>query len=594
MGDRTYTVQEGVAVEVPSGEKLDPLAFSLGPRVTVGQWGEEPEDDHGQGKEQNGTESVKDDLVLDERDPGCREVKDLAECNNGKVQGWEIMMQEELTLHKIEGEIVKSPSKNRGSNLIVETLENGVGVIVAAALPAENGDALEKDVDNHGSSSAPPDDGVTQQVNLAVMPAPEVDTAAKDRPSLGARIPGMGLDEAGIGLPHDLLKLPELAKEAGVAIVDLFSVGSELGVVVRLDIPKTVGKGTALGAGNFLLFRGPIRKFNLMGEKNTARHDVHQLELGVNGTKTFLSNAALRLLLDNLDTEKVIGVSVKALITISGNLVLPVSLSNGGTNIMRMETTVGWQMIETENHAVLNIRKFGEVVPRASSVDRLTIDTQRLGLVFEEPDVVVILVGIEGNLLLLGAGRIHQGVRMQIASLGVDVPDGNTAAQKDVSRHILHALGVQSRLELRAHEAITFARVGEAQEVDTKHGHVEGKRDDNQAESAGHEVLGERTRGDMLVVAKHNPELNQSQAANPGNGEQTNPLDASGNSQAKTGDGQPEPPAWREGLRRSKFLLVGERSEAEGSESGSNHEGRVEQDEPGLGKKAVLCDEPVC
>lgn len=68
---------------------------------------------------------------------------------------------------------------------------------------------------------------------------------------------------------------------------------------------------------------------------------------------------------------------------------------------MRMETTVGRQMIETENCAILDIGSFGEVVPRASSVDGLTIDTERLGLVLKEPDVVVILVGIESDLLLL-------------------------------------------------------------------------------------------------------------------------------------------------------------------------------------------------
>lgn len=234
-----------------------------------------------------------------------------------------------------------------------------------------------------------------------MLPAPEVDTAAEDRPSLGARIPGMRLNKTGIRLPHDLLKLPELAEESRVAIVDLFGVSSELRMVVGLDVPKTVGEGAALGAGNLLLFRGPIRKLDLVGEKNTASHDVHQLELGVNGTKTFLSNAALRLLLNNLDTEKVVGISIEALIAISRDLVLPISLGNRGTNVMRMETTMGRQMIKTENRAILDIGGFGEVVPRASSVDGLTIDAERLSLVLEEPDVVVILVGIESNLLLL-------------------------------------------------------------------------------------------------------------------------------------------------------------------------------------------------
>lgn len=112
MGDGTYVIREGIAVEIPGAEKLDPLAFSLGPGVTVGQRREQPENDHRQGKEQNGSESIENNLVLDERDSGCQKVKDLAKGNNGEVQGREVMMQEELTLHEVKGEIVESPSKN--------------------------------------------------------------------------------------------------------------------------------------------------------------------------------------------------------------------------------------------------------------------------------------------------------------------------------------------------------------------------------------------------------------------------------------------------------------------------------------------------
>ena len=593
MRDSTYAIQECVAVEVPSGEKLDPLAFSLGPRVAVGQRREQPEDNHGQGKEQNGAESIENNVVLDKGNPSGQKVEHLAEGNDGEVQGREVVMQEELTLHKIEGEVVEGPTEDGGSNLVIEALEDGVSVIIAAALPAENSDALEKNIDNNSSSSAPPNDGVAHQVNLAVLPTPEVNTAAEDRPSLRAGIPGMRLNKTGISLPHDLLELPKLAEEARVAVVDLFGICSELRMVVGLDIPKTVGEGTAFGAGNFLLFRGPIGKLDFVGEKNTASHDMHQLELGVNGTKTLLSNAARRLLLDDLNAEEIVGIAIEALIAIGRYLVLPVSLSNRGANVMRMETTVSGQMVETENSTILDIGGLGQVIPSASSVNGLAIDTKRLSLVFQEPNVVVVLVGIESDLLLLGTSGVHQGVRMKIASLGVDVPDSNTATQKNVGRDILHTLRVQSRLKLGAHEAVTVAGVGKAQEVDSEHGHVERKRDDDEAESAGHEVLGERARGDMLVVAKHNPELNQSQAANPRNGEQTNPLDASGDAQAKAGDGQPEPPAWREGFGRSQLLLVGERREAESCKSGSNHEGRIKQDKAGLGKKTVLCKEPV-
>lgn len=99
-------------------------------------------------------------------------------------------------------------------------------------------------------------------------------------------------------------------------------------------------------------------------------------------------------------------------------------------------------------------------------------------------------MGIEGNLLLLGSGRVHERVRVQISALGVDVSDGDSAAHQDVDGDILHTLGVQGGLELGAHETITIARVGEAEEMNGEHGHVERRGDNDQAEHACHEMLG--------------------------------------------------------------------------------------------------------
>lgn len=76
----------------------------------------------------------------------------------------------------------------------------------------------------------------------------------------------MRVDEASVGGPHDTLELPELAKEARVAVVDLFSVFLELGVLVALNVPDAVGESAALGAGDFLLFETPVRQLDLVGE----------------------------------------------------------------------------------------------------------------------------------------------------------------------------------------------------------------------------------------------------------------------------------------------------------------------------------------
>lgn len=85
--------------------------------------------------------------------------------------------------------------------------------------------------------------------------------------------------------------------------------------------------------------------------------------------------------------------------------------------------------------------------------------------------------------------------------------------------------------------------------------------------------------------------MDQSQKANPSNREQPNPLDADSHAQAKTSHGKPKPPAQPEGPGRTKLLLVCERREGKGSESGGDHQGRIEKDQARLRKEPILCDE---
>lgn len=100
----------------------------------------------------------------------------------------------------------------------------------------------------------------------------------------------MRFDESSVGGPHDFLELPELAEEARVAVVDLLCVFLKLGMFVALDVPDAVGQSAALCASHFLLLKAPVGKLDLVREQNTASHDVDELELGLNGTDTVLSD----------------------------------------------------------------------------------------------------------------------------------------------------------------------------------------------------------------------------------------------------------------------------------------------------------------
>ena len=87
-------------------------------------------------------------------------------------------MQEQLTRHQVEREVMEGPSENTHADLVVETLECDVAVVAVAALPAKDCDTLDSNVESNERARAPPNHWVTQKVDLTVVLAPEVDTAA--------------------------------------------------------------------------------------------------------------------------------------------------------------------------------------------------------------------------------------------------------------------------------------------------------------------------------------------------------------------------------------------------------------------------------
>lgn len=595
MRGDTYTVEEGIAVPVPCVVQLDSAALALGPSIAVSQGREKRECDGRDGQDGNSTRLVDNWVAPNTRQGescGDKVIK-LAESYDGKVQCREVVVQEELALHEVEGEIVKSPSKNRCTHFVVETLESGVIVVSKVALPAEDGNTLDENVGDDGSRRRIPDHRVADQVDLTVVLTPEVDTTAQDGPRLGARVPSVRLDQASVGSPHDLLELPELAKEARTDVVGLLCVGSKRRVLVILNIPETVGQSTALGAGDFLLLRGPVGQLHLVREENTACHDVDQTELGLNCSDTVLGKLANGLLLDDLDAEQIVGVTREAFVTVGRNLVLPFCFRHRRANIVGVKTSVRGNVVETDHITILDVvlGHVLDVVPSTCAVDRLAVDVKRLSLVLDKPNVVVILVGVKSDLLLLTAARVHERVGVEVSALRVDMSEAESAAECDIDRNVLHTLVVQGGLEFGTHEAISVTGVAKAQEVDSEHGHVEGRGDDDQAEYTGQKVLGKETHSHRLGVTKENPELDQGQRSNPGNGEETNPLDAEGDTQTQTCHKQPEPPSSLERLCRTLFVLVGERGESKGGEGGREDERRIEEDQASLGEEAVLEDD---
>lgn len=86
-------------------------------------------------------------------------------------------MQEKLSLHQVEREIMKRPPKHCHTDLEVEAPKVGYGVVFVATLPAEHCKSLESEVDSDSSGRGPPNYRIAEEVDLTVVFAPKVDSA---------------------------------------------------------------------------------------------------------------------------------------------------------------------------------------------------------------------------------------------------------------------------------------------------------------------------------------------------------------------------------------------------------------------------------
>ena len=114
---------------------------------------------------------------------------------------------------------------------------------------------------------------------------------------------------------------------------------------------------------------------------------------------------------------------------------------------------------------------------------------KRLGLILCDKYVILVFMGIKRNLLLVASCRIHMGVRMQVTTSGVLMPEDHTRTKSNVSGNVLHGFGIQRRLKLRRHETITVPRVHQASKMDRKHCAVKPERHNDEAEGASEKVF---------------------------------------------------------------------------------------------------------
>ncbi len=85
-------------------------------------------------------------------------------------------------------------------------------------------------------------------------------------------------------------------------------------------------------------------------------------------------------------------------------------------------------------------------------------------------------------------------VRVQIASLCVDVSDAHGRANGNICVGVRHPTTSKRVLKFRTHETVSLARASEEHEMNLEHGHVEQNRNDDEAKRASNEMLHEQAR----------------------------------------------------------------------------------------------------
>jgi hypothetical protein len=81
---------------------------------------------------------------------------------------------------------------------------------------------------------------------------------------------------------------------------------------------------------------------------------MYELELGLNSSEAFLRFLAVRGLLDDFDSEIIIGVSLKTFITIRRYFALPICLCDRRTNIVRVKPAMGGHVVKLDGVTIFD------------------------------------------------------------------------------------------------------------------------------------------------------------------------------------------------------------------------------------------------
>lgn len=277
-------------------------------------------------------------------------------------------------------------------------------------------------------------------------------------------------------------------------------------------------------------------------------------------------------------------------------------LGHGRRLAVRVEIALGHQVLQPEEVAV-------------AQEAQLALGHRRLVIRLDEPDVVVILVRVRGDLsqggasiradlcgaysppgfahLLLACAAalgIEMRMRVQVAAARLVVLDGHQRPEGHVPRHarIVQRVADEARLEGRAVEAVAVAAAIEHTQMDVEEDRVEQNRPDDERNGAARQLL-HRLHNGLLQVAQYQPELAGRVQAHQQHHEQAHKLHAYRAGEHRAGEEQPEPPAARVGATGGGALRYLDHAPHRAHHEEQQY--RIQQDILVEGQQAHICNE---
>lgn len=154
-----------------------------------------------------------------------------------------------------------------------------------------------------------------------------------------------------------------------------------------------------------------------MRKQITPRKLVLKAELCPQSFESFEALSVVLIAVLDLDDEVIIRVARKARETVAGDLILEVDLGHRRAKVVRVQALLGPDVLEADGHPIRDICQLVLPVWRVGGVPSRHVE--------HSPIVIVVPVRVKGDLLLVAPTWVVVCMGVEIATLGVQVSEGD-------------------------------------------------------------------------------------------------------------------------------------------------------------------------